>query len=54
MNKICQDDAWADYLYWQKQDKKLLKRINQILNILVLFVKQINNFLKNFNSMYLF
>ena len=21
-------DAWADYLYWQAQDKKTLKRIN--------------------------
>ena len=31
MNKIWQDDAWDDYLYWQKQDKKTLKRINQIL-----------------------
>lgn len=31
MNKIWQDDAWRDYLYWQKQDKKTLKRINQIL-----------------------
>lgn len=31
MNKIWQDDAWDDYLYWQKQDKKFLKRINQIL-----------------------
>ena len=31
MNKIWQDDAWEDYLYWQKQDKKTLKRINQIL-----------------------
>ena len=24
-------DAWDDYLYWQKQDKKMLKRINQLL-----------------------
>lgn len=31
MNKIWQDDAWDDYLYWQKQDKKTLKRINEIL-----------------------
>ena len=31
MIKIWQDDAWEDYLYWQKQDKKTLKRINQIL-----------------------
>ena len=31
MNKIWQDEAWEDYLYWQTQDKKILKRINQIL-----------------------
>lgn len=31
MNKIWQDEAWEDYLYWQIQDKKILKRINQIL-----------------------
>lgn len=31
MIKIWQDDAWEDYLYWQKQDKKTLKRINQLL-----------------------
>lgn len=24
-------DAWEDYLYWQRQDKKVLKRINQLL-----------------------
>lgn len=24
-------DAWEDYLYWQKQDKKTLKRINALL-----------------------
>ena len=23
--------AWADYLYWQKNDKKLLKRINTLI-----------------------
>ena len=31
MNKAWQDDAWRDYLYWQKQDKKTLKKINQLL-----------------------
>lgn len=31
MNKAWQDDAWEDYLYWQKQDKKILKKINQLL-----------------------
>ncbi|PIV92199.1 MAG: Txe/YoeB family addiction module toxin, partial [Gallionellales bacterium CG17_big_fil_post_rev_8_21_14_2_50_54_146] len=24
--------AWGDYLYWQGQDKKTLKRINQLIN----------------------
>ncbi len=28
MNKIWFDEAWDDYLYWQTQDKKTLKRIN--------------------------
>lgn len=25
------EDAWSDYLYWQTQDKKTLKRINVLL-----------------------
>ena len=29
--KIWSDDAWEDYLYWQTQDKKTLKRINMLL-----------------------
>lgn len=31
MNKAWQEDAWEDYLYWQMQDKKTLKKINQLL-----------------------
>ena len=31
MNKSWDDEAWADYLYWQTQDKKTLKRINNLL-----------------------
>ena len=31
MNKLWTDDAWNDYLYWFTQDKKTLKRINQLL-----------------------
>lgn len=23
--------AWADYVYWQGQDKKILKRINELI-----------------------
>lgn len=25
------DEAWRDYLYWQSQDKKTLKRINKLV-----------------------
>lgn len=31
MLKVWADAAWEDYLYWQGQDKKTLKRINQLL-----------------------
>lgn len=31
MNKIWQDEAWEDYIYWQSQDRKTLKRINLLL-----------------------
>lgn len=31
MKKIWFDEAWDDYLYWQTQDKKTLKRINNLL-----------------------
>ena len=25
------EDAWEDYLYWQKTDRKLLQRLNSLL-----------------------
>lgn len=25
------NEAWKDYLYWQSQDKKTLKRINKLI-----------------------
>ena len=25
--------VWEDYLYWQKQDKQKLKRINELIKI---------------------
>jgi toxin YoeB len=31
MIKSWHDEAWDDYLYWQTQDKKTFKRINQII-----------------------
>lgn len=31
MKYIFTDESWEDYLYWQKNDKKKLKRINALL-----------------------
>jgi len=31
MNKIWTDLAWEDYLFWQSQDNKTLKRINALV-----------------------
>ena len=31
MKKIWFNEAWEDYIYWQQQDKKTLKRINALL-----------------------
>ena len=31
MKFIFVDESWEDYLYWQKTDKKNLKRINELL-----------------------
>lgn len=30
-NIIFLPEAWEDYIYWQTEDKKTLKRINQLL-----------------------
>ncbi len=31
MNKVFATGAWEDYLYWQKYDKKILKKINILI-----------------------
>ena len=31
MKLVFAEQAWEDYLYWQAQDKKMLKRINALL-----------------------
>jgi len=31
MRLIWFEEAWADYVYWQTQDKKTIRRINQLL-----------------------
>ena len=31
MKKLWDDGAWTEYLEWQTKDKRILKRINQLL-----------------------
>jgi len=31
VRKLWTDRAWNDYLYWQAQDKKTLKRVNELI-----------------------
>ena len=31
MRKLWSDEAWEDYLYWQVQDKKIVRKINDLL-----------------------
>ena len=31
MKLIFSEHAWQDYLYWQKNDKKNLKRVNELI-----------------------
>lgn len=32
MKYVFVDESWEDYLYWQKYDKKNIKRINELIN----------------------
>lgn len=31
MNKVFSDNAWEEYISWLKEDKKILKRINELI-----------------------
>lgn len=31
MKLVFSDQAWEDYLYWQQQDKRIVKRINELI-----------------------
>lgn len=31
MRYVWDRDAWSDYLYWQGQDRRVLRRINELL-----------------------
>ena len=31
MKLVFADETWEDYLYWQKQDRKMIERINKLI-----------------------
>ncbi|MDB5848550.1 MAG: addiction module toxin, Txe/YoeB family [Rhodoferax sp.] len=31
MRLVFADEAWDDYLYWQKQDKRMVERIDKLI-----------------------
>ena len=31
MNKVFTENGWKDYIYWQTEDRKTLKKINQLI-----------------------
>lgn len=35
MNKVFADTGWEDYVYWQTEDRKTLRKINQLINDIV-------------------
>lgn len=32
MNKVFTDNGWIDYVYWQTEDKKTLRKINSLID----------------------
>jgi toxin YoeB len=32
MKLVLAEEAWEDYCYWQKRDKKILKRVNELIS----------------------
>lgn len=32
MKQVWDENAWADYLWWQARDRKIVKRINTLLH----------------------
>ena len=43
MIKVWSDLAWEDYVYWQSQDKKILKRINLLLKDIDISMRELES-----------
>ena len=35
MNILFTEEAWADYTFWQKNDRKILKKINELIKAII-------------------
>ncbi len=35
MRLVFSQDAWEDYLYWQRTDKKTLRRVNELIRDII-------------------
>ncbi len=35
MNLLWTDESWEDYLYWQATDKKMVKKINELIKTIM-------------------
>ena len=35
MNILFTEEAWSDYTYWQKNDKKVLNKINELIKSII-------------------
>ena len=35
MRLVFVDESWEDYLYWQKNDKKILKKVNDLIKDII-------------------
>lgn len=35
MNKVFTKNGWDDYIYWQTEDRKTLRKINQLIEDIV-------------------
>jgi toxin YoeB len=34
MKLIFVDESWEDYLYWQRTDKKMIRKINELIKVI--------------------
>lgn len=50
MRLLWEDRAWDDYLYWQTQDRKTLKRINAINADTILAIQEVQELKKDPNK----